>query len=82
MTHIFRSAALLFFVLALGLVTPALAEGDAKSKAPGAATANPEANAINQRNPHVIHAGPGKPTVGERHVPAGEAGKGKKSGGH
>lgn len=80
MSHkIFRSAALVLLVLALA--APSFAAEPDKGKAPGGATANPEANAINQRNPQVIHAGPGKPTVGDTYVPAGGA-KDKKSGGH
>jgi hypothetical protein len=72
-----RSAALL--LLGLILAGPVSAsEPEPKAKAAG----NPDANAINQRNPLVIHAGPGKPTVGDKYVPAGEATKGKKSGGH
>jgi hypothetical protein len=81
MSHnFFRSAALV--AMTLVLVSPAFAAGggDSKAKAPGAATANPEAAPINQRNPQVIHAGPGKPTVGAVHTPAG--GSEKKSGGH
>lgn len=74
-----RSAALAFLLLAMAV--PAFASEPDKSKAPGGATANPEANAINQRNPQVIHVGPGKPTVGDTYVPAGAA-KDKKSGGH
>ncbi len=30
---------------------------------------NPEAKKINDRNPLVIHAGPGTPTVGAKHEP-------------
>ena len=30
---------------------------------------NPEAKKINDRNPLVIHAGPGVPTVGAKHEP-------------
>jgi hypothetical protein len=74
-----RSAALL--LMAIAFAAPAFASEPEKGKAPGGATANPEANAINQRNPRVIHAGPGKPTVGDTYVPAGVA-KEKKSGGH
>lgn len=76
---LFRSAALV--LLAIAFATPAFASEPEKGKASGGATANPEANAINQRNPRVIHAGPGKPTVGDTYVPAGAA-KEKKSGGH
>jgi hypothetical protein len=80
MSHIFRSAALV--AMTLVLASPAYASGgDSKAKAPGAATANPEAAPINQRNPQVIHAGPGKPTVGERYTPPA-GGAEKKSGGH
>jgi hypothetical protein len=79
MIHIFRSAALV--AMTLVLASPVYASGgDSKAKAPGAATANPEAAPINQRNPQVIHVGPGKPTVGTVHAPAG--GGEKKSGGH
>lgn len=74
-----RSAALVLLLLAA--TAPAFASEPEKGKAPGGATASPEANAINQRNPQVIHAGPGKPTVGDTYVPAGAA-KDKKSGGH
>ncbi len=73
-----RTAALGLLLLAAAV--PAFASEPDKGKAPGGATANPEANAINQRNPQVIHAGPGKPTVGDTYVPAGTA-KDKKSGG-
>jgi hypothetical protein len=79
MTHIFRSAALVAMTLVLASPAYAAGGGD-KAKAPGAATANPEAAPINQRNPQVIHAGPGKPTVGTVHTPPG--GGEKKSGGH
>ncbi|MFM8678543.1 MAG: hypothetical protein ACKOGH_02845 [Alphaproteobacteria bacterium] len=39
---------------------------------------NPEAKRINQGNPRVIHAGPGKPAVGAIHVPPSQAKKDEK----
>lgn len=76
----FRSAALALLMVAIS--APAFASGSGeKPKAPGGAATNPEAAPINQRNPQVIHAGPGKPTVGDTYAPAGAA-KEKKSGGH
>jgi len=36
---------------------------------------NPEAKKINERNPKVIHGGPGNPVVGQRYEPP-KAGKG------
>lgn len=58
---------LLAIALSLWL-KPALAGGGGDAKPQPAPGQHPESAAVNARNPGVIHAGPGAPTVGTVHV--------------
>jgi len=81
-----RVAATLVLPMMLAMVSPALAaEGEHEgggAPPPVDTSTNPEAIALNAKNPLAIHAGPGKPNVGSIYLAPSLSGKdkGKKSG--
>ncbi|MCM0018859.1 MAG: hypothetical protein NBV67_02595 [Tagaea sp.] len=55
------------FVLVLSFATAAQAADDPRPNT-GAPKLSPEAEKLNQRNPHVFHAGPGRPLEGSVYI--------------
>ncbi len=59
----------LFAALFLFAAGPAFAQGAADPRPnSGAPKVNPESDKLNQRNPNVFHAGPGRPLEGSVYV--------------
>jgi hypothetical protein len=71
-------AALLWGV-AIAVSSASAADGGGAAPPPVNTNLNPEAVTLNLKNPLAVHAGPGKPNVGNVYLPPSLSGKDKKA---